>query len=435
MISQIAPLLMFVVLFAIMLLNIPVAFATLLTAMIFCVILWGWSGLGVVFQCLWGAMTNWVLASVPLFVFMSLLLEKSGIIAELYESFRKLVGGVRGSLAIIAMILGFVFGAMSGVIAGAVVSMAVLIYPIMLKLGYDKKFSIGSLLAAGTLPQIVPPSLNMILYGTVVGTSVAAMFAGGFIIGTIMTVLFLAYVVIWCWLNKDKVPIFREYVSLKGKLIAIKYLIGPFAIIISVLGPIFTGAATPTEAAGFGAFASLIYILIRKKLRWEILRETLLDTLKISSMAVWMYIGGTSFSSVFSGIGGKALITQLMLSLPAAKISALILSIVMLFFLGMFLETGSIIVLAGPVLSYVMEQLGYDPLWWSLVVCTTLQTAFLTPPVGMALYYFKGVHPDISFGELSKSAIPYVVLQLITVAIIVLFPEVVMIPLKLMRGG
>jgi tripartite ATP-independent transporter DctM subunit len=433
--NQVLPFLMFLVLFGIMLLNVPVAFATLLTAIIFCVVLWGWGGLGVIFQSLWGAMTNWVLASVPLFVFMSLILEKGGIVAELYESFRKLVGNVRGSLAIISMMLGFVFGMMSGVIAGAVVSMAVLIYPIMLKFGYDKRFSIGALLAAGTLPQIVPPSLNMILYGTVVGVSVASLFAGGFIISIIMTALFLVYVIIWTQLNKDKVPIVREYITLKDRLIAILYLIGPIAIIGSVLGTIFTGMTTPTEAAGFGAFASLVYVLVRRKLSWKILRETLMDTLKITSMAIWMYIGGTTFSAVFAGIGGKRLLYELMVSLPQAKITALILSLLIIFILGMFIETGSIIVLMGPVLGPVMEWLGYDPLWWGLVFCTTLQTAFLTPPVGMALFYFKGVRPEVPFDDMIKSVISYIILQIATVIVIIIFPDVVLIPIKIMRGG
>jgi len=431
---QIAPLLMFVILFAIMSLNVPVAFATLLTAIIFCITLWGWSGLGIVFQSLWGAMTNWILASVPLFVFMSLLLEKGGIIAELYESFRRLVGSVRGSLAIISMILGFVFGMMSGVVAGAVVSMAILLYPIMLKFNYERRFSIGVLLAAGTLPQIVPPSLNMILYGTVVGVSVASLFAGGFIIGSIMMASFLVYITIWTRLHKDKVPIIRERFTLKDKLIAFLYMIGPIAIISSVLGTIFTGMTTPTEAAGFGAFASLVYILVRRKLSWKVLKETLMETLKITSMAIWMYIGGTTFSAVFAGVGGKRLLYDLMLSLPYAHTLALILSLIIIFILGMFVETGSVIILMGPILGPVMEWLGYDPLWWGLVFCAMLQTAFLSPPVGMALFYFKGVHPEVSFDDMIRSVIPYIILQIIAVIMIILFPDLVIIPMKIMMG-
>lgn len=208
-------------------------------------------------------MNNWALVSLPLFVFMGALLERSGVTEELFLVFRKWLGSYRGSLAIISILLGYVIGAMSGVVAAAVAALALLIYPMMRKEGYDEGLAAGSILAASTLPQLVPPSFNMIVYGTATGVSVGSLFAGGLGLGTLMTVLFIAYVAAWSHIYKDRVPIYKEKVPFKEKVASLKYLVGPLTIILSVLGSIFTGMATPTEASGIGAAVTLIYVAIR----------------------------------------------------------------------------------------------------------------------------------------------------------------------------
>ena len=390
-------------------------------------IFWGWDGLYVTFQGIFSLMNSWALVALPLFVFMSAVLERSGVADELFTTFYKLFGRVRGSLAVIAIMLGYTIGAMSGVVAAAIASLALIIYPLMVRHGYDKKLAIGSILAAGTLPQVVPPSFNMIVYGSVAGVSVGKLFAGGLGVGTVMALIFSVYVIVWSHLNKDKVPVFAsEQISLKEKIISLKYLIGPLAIIFGVLGSIFTGIATPTEASGVGAFLSLVYVTVRRKLNRKVLEEALLVTLKVTSMACWIMAGGSAFSSVFSGIGGKKLVVDLLLSLPAARITVLVFSLALIFFLGMFVDPVSIIMIMTPILTPAVVNLGYDPLWWGVVFTSMLLVSYLTPPVGLGLYYFKGAIEEVSMDEIYRAVIPFIVLQVIAIIIIILYPDVVL---------
>lgn len=425
--STLMPFVMFLFLFGLILLNIPVAFALFFTSIVFGLIFWGWNGLYVTFQGIWSLMNNWALVALPLFVFMSAVLEKSGITDELFTTFYKLLGRIRGSLAVIAIILGYTIGAMSGVIAAAITSLALIIYPLMVRHGYDKKLAIGSILAAGTLPQVVPPSLNMIVYGSVAGVSVGKLFAGGLGVGAVMAIIFSIYVLVWSHLNKDKVPVFEAgEITLKEKIASLKYLIGPLAIIFGVLGSIFTGIATPTEASGVGAFLSLVYVFLRGKLTKKVIDEALIVTLKVTSMACWIMAGGSAFSSVFSGIGGKKLVVDLLLSLPAAKITVLVFSLALIFFLGMFVDPVSIIMIMTPILTPAVTGLGYDPLWWGVAFTSMLLVSYLTPPVGLGLYYFKGAIEEVSMDEIYRAVIPFIVLQVIAIIVIILKPGIVL---------
>ncbi len=425
--NSFSPFMMFLVLFGFILLNLPVAFALFLTSMIFALVFWGVGGLYSAFQGIWGLMNNWALVALPLFVFMSAMLEKSGVAEELFTTLYKLFGRLRGSLAIIAVLLGYLIGAMSGVVAASISSMALIIYPVMIKHHYDRKLSIGSILAAGCLPQVVPPSFNMIVYGSVAGVSVGKLFAGGLGIGAVMAGLFIIYIVIWGAFNKEKVPVVKEQkVSLFDKLLSLKYVIGPLIIILGVLGSIFTGMATPTEASGVGAFLSLVYVIIRRRFSLDTLKESLLITLKVTSMACWVMAGGSAFSSVFSGIGGKRLVIQLLTSFPAAHVTVLIFSLALIFFLGMFVDPVSIIMIMTPILTPALVKLGYDPIWWGIVFCSMLLISYLTPPVGLGLYYFKGAAPDVPMDEICKGVIPFIVLQILAIIVIILWPDTVM---------
>jgi len=421
----IAPFLMFVLLFILILANVPVAFALFLTAIIFGVLFWGYGGLYTCFQGVWSLMNNWALVALPLFVFMGALLERGGVVEELFTAFHKWLGRYRGSLAIIAILLGYVIGAMSGVVAAAVASLALLIYPLMVKQGYDKRLAIGSILAASTLPQLIPPSFNMIVYGAVAGVSVGKLFAGGLGLGTVMTVLFVIYVIVWSNIHKERVPISVEKISLKEKIISLKYVVGPVIIIVGVLGSIFSGMATPTEASGVGAFIALLYLAFKRKLNLDVVKEALITTAKVTSMAVWIMAGGSAFSSVFSGIGGKAAVTKFLLSLPAAHITVLVLSIILIFLLGMFVDPVSIIMIMAPVLTPAVVSLGYDPVWWGVIFSSTLLTSYITPPVGLALYYFKGVVSDARTEDVFRSVISFVALQLIAIALAIIRPEII----------
>lgn len=424
--SGTAPLVMFAVLFGMILLNLPVAFALFLTSIVFGLFFWGWGGLYVVFQGIWTLMNNWALVALPLFVFMSAILEKSGVAEELFTTLYDIFGRIRGSLAIIAVLFGYLIGAMSGVIAAAVSALALIVFPVMEKHGYDRKLSIGSLLAAGCLPQIVPPSFNMIVYGSVAGVSVGKLFAGGLGVGLVMAVVFIAYIYAWSAFYKDRVPVITEEIPLREKIASLRFVVGPFVIILGVLGSIFTGMATPTEAAGVGAFLSLLYVVVRGKLTYKILADSLLVTLKVTAMACWIMAAGSAFSSVFNGIGGRRLMVDFLTSLPAARFTVLVFSSLVIFFLGMFIDPVSIIMIMTPILTPAVVALRYDPIWWGVIFCALLLLSYITPPVGLGLYYFKGVAEHVPMEEIYKSVVPFVALMFIAVIVCMAFPQTVL---------
>ncbi len=424
--SGTAPVVMFAVLFGMILLNLPVAFALFLTSIVFGLFFWGWGGLYVVFQGIWTLMNNWALVALPLFVFMSAILEKSGVAEELFTTLYDIFGRIRGSLAIIAVLFGYLIGAMSGVIAAAVSALALIVFPVMEKHGYDRKLSIGSLLAAGCLPQIVPPSFNMIVYGSVAGVSVGKLFAGGLGVGLVMAVVFIAYIYAWSAFHKDRVPVITEEIPLREKIASLRFVVGPFVIILGVLGSIFTGMATPTEAAGVGAFLSLLYVVVRGKLTYKILADSLLVTLKVTAMACWIMAAGSAFSSVFNGIGGRRLMVDFLTSLPAARFTVLVFSSLVIFFLGMFIDPVSIIMIMTPILTPAVVALRYDPIWWGVIFCALLLLSYITPPVGLGLYYFKGVAEHVPMEEIYKSVVPFVALMFIAVIVCMAFPQTVL---------
>lgn len=423
------PILMCVVLIFVLLANVPVGFALLIIAASFALAIWGEGGLYILFQSLWNVMNNWVLISVPLFLFMAAVLDKSGIADEMFQAFYKLVGKYRGSLAIISILLGYVIGAMSGVTAAAISTLTLLVYPLMIKAGYDKRLAIGVVLGAGCLPQIVPPSLNAIVYGAYVGVSVAKLFLAGFVVGAIMAAFFIVYVLIYSHLYKDRVPVLvsEKPIPLAEKLKSLTYLTGPLAIILSVLGAIFTGIATPTEASGIGALASVVYALARRKLTKKALAESLMMTLKITSMCCWLLVGGYAFSSIFNAVGGKALFTGALLSLPAAGILVPLTGTLIAFVLGMFVDPGAITILIAPIWDAAIRALGLNPVWWGVIFVAVLITSYITPPVGLGLYYFKGIVGDsVSTSDVYKSVWPFAFLQLVAILVVLAWPDTIM---------
>jgi len=418
---------MFAVLFLFIMLNIPVAFSLFLTAIIFAISFWGWGGLNVVYQGLWNAMGNWPLVALPLFIFMSAILEKAGVAEELFGAFYKWLGHIRGSLGVIGILLGYTIGAMSGVVGAAMSALALLLYPYMRRQGYPKKLTLGTILGGGCLPQIVPPSFNMIVYGTVAGVSVGKLFVGGIGAGTVIAVLSIIYILIWSHLHKEEVPLIETKIPLREKIAALKYMIGPIILIVGVLGSIFLGVATPTEAGGVGAFLALVYAIVRKRMTWQLLKEALVVTLNLTVMVSWLIAGGTAFSNIFSAIGGKRLLIDVLTSLPEARITVLALSIAILVVLGMFVDQVSIIMIMAPTLSPAIVALGYDPVWWGVVFCTLLIVAIISPPVGAGLYYVKAaLGREVEIDEIYSAAIPYVIIQIIATVIIILKPELVL---------
>ena len=290
---------------------------------------------------------------------------------------------------------------------------------------YNRGVNIGSILAGGTLGQIIPPSLVMVIYGAVTGVSVGKLFAAGVSAGLLLSLLFCLYILIRSYFQLDFCPALpkESRASWKEKFDSLKVLILPMTLIILCLGAILSGMATPTEGAAVGAFGAILFSIITRRFTLKILRVCLLDTLKVSSMIGWMIGAAASFGAVFAGIGGNRMVLDIAMNMPGGKWGVLALSIAFIFFLGMFLETAALIMLAAPIVSPVLAKLGFDPLWWGILFMTLLQIAYISPPFGFALFYLKGVTPPhIKLGDIYWASLPFMALQMTAVILIVFFP-------------
>lgn len=417
---------MFVALLGVLVLGMHISFGLYAVAIGFTYFLWGTPALNTTIMSIWGMMNNFPLVAVPLFIFMAMIMEKSDLVADMYDCFYKWSGSAfRGGLAIATIFAGALIGAVSGVVAAGVIGLGVIALPQMAKYGYDRGVNMGSILAGGTLGQIIPPSLVMIIYCAVSNVSVGKLFAAGVSAGLLLVALFSIYILVRAYIQKDFCPALPadKTVSWKEKFISLRVLILPGILIVGTVGSILSGMATPTEGAGFGAFGAVLFSIITGRFKFRMLRDTMFETLKVSSMIAWMVGGAASFSSVFAGIGGNQVITNMAMNMPGGKWGVLLLFVAFIFVLGMFLETMAIILLAAPIVSPIIVQLGFDPLWWAIIFMTLLQCAYLTPPFGLSLFYLKGVTPpDIRLADIYTASLPFVAMQMVGVALIILFP-------------
>lgn len=427
--AEFYPLLMFVLLMLLLVIGVPIAFSLATVAIIFSYCLWGFNALNLLISATWGAMNNFVIVAVPLFIYMACILQKTNVVEDLYEAIFKWSGGFRGGLAIATVIVGAVLGAVSGVVAAGVIGLGLIGLPQMLKHKYDKKLALGSVLGGGTLGQLIPPSTNMVLYGSVTGVSIGGLFAGGLCAGVFLAILYILYIVIRGLINPDFCPALppNERVGMREKISSLRGVVMSTLLIIVVLGSILTGMASPTEAAAFGAGGALCIGLFKRNLTWEIIYSSCYETLSVTSMVGWTMIGAGAFSAVFSGLGGNTIIANIAMNMPGGPNVVFIISAAFIFFLGMFLEPGAIIFLAVPILAPILARLGFDPLWVGLVFNVLLQCGYLSPPFGFSLFYLKGCAPsEVSIVDIYRSALPFLVLQVIGVALIFIFPQIVL---------
>lgn len=427
--SDLYPLLMFVLLFVLLAVGVPIAFSLAAVSIIFAYFLWGWGALNLLVSATWGSMNNFVIVAVPLFIYMAYILQKTNVVADLYDTIFKWSGGLRGGLAIATVIVGAILGAVSGVVAAGVIGLGLIGLPQMLKHGYNKKLALGCVLGGGTLGQLIPPSTNMVLYGCVTGVSIGGLFAGGLCAGGLLAALYIGYVLIGALFNKDFAPALplEERASWGEKFRSLRGVALPALLITIVLGSILNGVATPTEAAAFGAAGAILIGLLNRRLTWDIVWSSCYETLSITAMVGWTMIGASAFGSVFSGLGGNSIIADMAMNMPGGATMVFFVSAAFIFFLGMFLEPGAIIFLAVPILAPILSQLGYDPLWVGLVFNVLLQCGYLSPPFGFSLFYLKGCAPkDVDIMEIYQSALPFLALQVVSVILIFAFPNLVL---------
>ena len=391
-----------------------------------------------------GVMTNEVLVAVPLFIFMGVMLERSRIAENLLETMGQLFGEIRGGLGLSVIFVGMLLAASTGIVGATVVTMGLLSLPAMMKAGYDPKVATGTICASGTLGQIIPPSIVLVLLGDIlqgawteaqraVGNwapepiSVVDLFVGAFIPGMMLVVMYMLWIVIQAIINPKATPALvispEDKASLKYRVF--KVLMPPAMLIFAVLGSILAGIATPTEAAGVGAVGSMVLAFCYKQLDMKTLQHVMRSTLQITTMVFIILVGASLFSLVFRGLNGEELVEQALHNMPGGPFGAMLIVMLIMFVMGFFLDFIEIVFVVVPIVGPVLLQMpGFDPIWFGIMIAINLQTSFLTPPFGFALFYLRGVAPpEIATMEIYKGVIPFVLIQLLMLAILAMFPE------------
>ena len=379
----------------------------------------------------YGTMSNFVLIAVPLFIYMGIMLEKSGLAESLLETMALLFGRFKGGLAIAVVIVGAMLAASTGIVGATVVTMGLISLPTMLKRGYSKSLATGTIASAGTLGQIIPPSVVLVLLGSVLNVSVGELFQAAVVPGLLLVVFYLLYIVFVSYISPEKAPVMpaeelKAFYSEGMWKKVVKAFVLPFLLILAVLGSIFAGIASPTEAAGVGAFGATILTVVSGKFSLKVLKEVMKQTTFLTSMVFMILIGATAFSLVFRGLEGDDLLIGLIKDANLSPGAFLAVVLIVVFLVGFFIDFIEIVFIIVPVVAPIFLALGIDLVWIGILLAVNLQTSFLTPPFGFALFYLKGVAPDsVKTIDIYKGIIPFVLIQLAFLIMLIAFPEVV----------
>ena len=418
--------LMFLSLMLMLMLGYPVAFTLGAIALLFGGVFLGFDFFHLLPLRIWGVMTNFTLLAVPLFIFMGIVLDKSGLAEDLLETMGLLFGRLRGGLAVSVVVVGALLAATTGVVGATVVTMGIIALPTMLRRNYSRQLSTGTIAAAGTLGQIIPPSIVLILLGDVMGVPVGRLFIGAVVPGMLLVALFLVYISLHAWLRPEVAPAITaetdEHIVRKVFLT----LLPPLILVVGVLGSIFFGVASPTESAAVGALGALLLAALHGQLSLDRLNEAMRLTTRLTSMVFLILIGATAFGLVFRGMGGDRLVLDVMTNLPGGTLGFLIASMLLIFLLGFFLDFLQICFIVVPILAPIAAGMGVDLLWLAVLIAINLQTSFLTPPFGFSLFYLKAVAPkEIRIQHIYQGIIPFISIQVGTIILLCLFPALI----------
>ncbi len=422
---------MFLAMSVLLMAGFPVAFTLLGTALFFGLIGFGWSFFDLLPLRIYGRMTNVTLIAVPLFVYMGVMLERSGLAEKLLDTMAILFGRLKGGLAISVVVVGALLGASTGIVGATVVTMGLLAVPTMLRRNYQKELACGTVSASGTLGQIIPPSIVLVLIGDIVGVSVGDLFMGAVLPGLLLVTLYVIYILLAANLRPGIAPPIPKAeldAITRGELAARvgKALFPPLFLMVAVLGSIFAGIASPTEAAAVGAVGASLLAIANRRFNLEMLRQVMLQTTNLTCMVFIILCGAAAFGLVFRGLGGDHLVREYLGSLAETHGSYGVLAIVMavIFFVGFFLDFIEITFIHVPVLAPIMLEFGFDPVWFCILLAVNLQTSFMTPPFGFSLFYLKAVTPrEVSTGHIYRGIIPFVLFQLVGLAIVAFYPQ------------
>jgi len=422
--------------------GLPLAFVTGGLACIFLFIFGDAQMLNILPSRIFPLMTDYQLSAIPLFIFMASMLERAGIIEELYDMVYKLLGGLRGGLAISTIIASTLLAAMCGVIGATEVTMGLIALPAMVRRNYHPTIACGSILAGGTLGILIPPSILAILFAVVAQQSVGELFIGAVVPGLILSALYIAFVSAYTWVWPEAGPALplEERVSTAEKFVLLKNMFAPISLVVLVLGIIFAGIATPVEAAGVGTFGAIVVASMHRRLNWENVRAAAITTLRVTGMVLWIIFGATLFVGFYVVNGGQDFVNEAIIGTGLGPYGILVLMMLILVVLGMFLDWVGILLLAVPIFVPLMKTLSFDgvfglpgvppeelALWFGVVYMVNMQMSFLSPPFGYALFYLKSVAPpEVTMAQIYRSSLPFLLLQATGLAICVIFPDVVL---------
>lgn len=420
-------LIMFSAMLILMAMGAPLAWALILSGLGSAYMMFGTGGLDLLLASAYSAMDNFLLISLPLFIFMGLVLERSGITDDLFEMTHKLMGGLPGGLGVGTVLICAIIAAMAGVSGAATVSLGIIALPAMLKRGYDKKLVTGTIMAGGALGFLIPPSVLMIVYAFLSRDSVGRLFAAGVMPGLMLAAIYIAYILIRCKLNPalgPPIPVSERH-SVGEKIRALRHLLMPFVLVFSVLGCIIGGVTSPSEASAIGAAGSLVLVAIRGRLSWDLLRYVLFTTGRLTGMLIWIAIAAVFFSKVYTGLGAGMIVEELIEDYMPSGSLVIVMMLVSFFILGMFLDDFAITFITVPIYVPIVQSLGYDTIWFATLFIVSMQSAYLTPPFGYNLFYMRSVAPkEISITDIYRAAIPFIILQTVGLILIFMFPAI-----------
>lgn len=416
---------MFLSMLGLMALGAPLAWALTICGVGSAWMIYGDGGLDLLISSAFSAMDNFLLVALPMFIFMGLVLQRSGITDDLFEMIHKLMGRLPGGLGIGTVIICALIAAMAGVSGAATVSLGIIALPAMLKRGYDSKLVTGTIMAGGALGFLIPPSVLMIIYAFLSRDSVGKLFAAGLMPGLMLAGIYITYILVRCRINPQMGPPAEEQFTTREKIGSLRFLIAPGILIFTVLGCIIGGVTSPSEASAIGAFGSLVIAGIQRRLNWAMLRYVMLTTTKLMGMLMWITIAAVFFSKIYVGLGAGQIVGELIEDFDLSPMWVIIAMLATYFVLGMFLDDFAIVFITVPLFVPIVRDLGFDTTWFAVLFILSMQSAYLTPPFGYNLFYMRSVAPpEITIVDIYKAALPFVVLQIIGLALVVAFPGI-----------
>jgi tripartite ATP-independent transporter DctM subunit len=408
-------------------LGLPLAFVTSLIGVTFTLGLFGPDGLQLVASRIFTFMNEYVLVSVPMFIMMASIMERSGVAKDLFAAMRVWAGGMPGGLGIQTMIAATLMGAMTGIIGGEIVLLGLIALPQMLRLGYDRKLAIGTICAGGSLGTMIPPSIVLVIYGLTVNVSVGELFTANLVPGLILSATYIAYIFVRCRIDPKlgpPAPPDERNMSLGARIGLLKSLALPMVVITLVLGTIYFGIASVTEAAAMGVVGTLLAAAFRGELRWPVVRDSLQQTMSTCGMLLWLSFGATAMIGVYNLAGGPTFVREVITGLPLPPLGIILVMMGILMLLGCIMDWVGICLLTMPIFVPIVTALGYSPIWFGVLFCLNMQVSYLSPPFGPAAFYLKGVAPpDITLNEIFSAVWPFIGLQLAILVLVILMPD------------